>query len=186
MWSFTRKLFGDLAVDVLISDRVLQDVTVTTGSNSSSEPSSTGFDQVVLCSVSAIWICLIVLVVIWFCKCNGSEHLNNWTSYLASRASDQQYTSGILRRQAEAADARKVTPEKQRELLRQTWERNQVIMVRMYRPISNVDPSIVIFYALEFAGSRKTEIVTPLLSRPLTHARFWQLMRSHNIFCLTL
>lgn len=135
MSSFMRQ-FGDLALDGLNSARVLQDV------NSSSE-APTGFDHVVLWSVNAIWISLVVLVAVWFCRCNGSERITNWTSNHASRSSDQQYTSGILRRQEAAADARKLTPEKQRKLLQQTWKRNRVIMVRTHMSVSDVNESII-------------------------------------------
>ena len=89
---------------------------------------SSSWNPTLIVLINAAWIVVAILLTVCFCrKCDGAEQFATW----ASTSSDIQYARNRMAQRLAEAEAKKSAPDKQRELLKKSWNRNQVTMVSL-------------------------------------------------------
>lgn len=87
---------------------------------------SSSWNPTLIVLINAAWIVVAILLTVCFCrKCDGAEQFATW----ASTSSDIQYARNRMAQRLAEAEAKKSAPDKQRELLKKSWNRNQVTMI---------------------------------------------------------
>lgn len=71
-----------------------------------------------------------ISLIIWCCKFKGAEQFSAWLN--GGITSDQQYARNVMQRRQKEADARRLSPTQQRNLLKRSWEKNHVRMVSFH------------------------------------------------------
>lgn len=109
----------------LTSRRHLEEIIETEGGVSDTRQ----FDPVIFWSVNAIWISVLLVIIIWFWKFNGSARLTAWTQAMVSQESDLAYRRRVANRQREKIEAKRITPEERVKILQKYFRSNNVHMV---------------------------------------------------------
>eukprot|EP00543_Licmophora_paradoxa_P008832 CAMPEP_0202459758 /NCGR_PEP_ID=MMETSP1360-20130828/38554_1 /ASSEMBLY_ACC=CAM_ASM_000848 /TAXON_ID=515479 /ORGANISM="Licmophora paradoxa, Strain CCMP2313" /LENGTH=260 /DNA_ID=CAMNT_0049081029 /DNA_START=1 /DNA_END=783 /DNA_ORIENTATION=+ len=83
-------------------------------------------DKVVFWSINGLWLSVLIMLVIFFWKCNGSERLQRWMR--SSQDSDRAFVLRERQRRRAEEDAKKITPEKRLAMLKKAFRRENVLM----------------------------------------------------------
>lgn len=106
------------------------DDTTTVDANSDSSSNTSQTDPRVFWGVNLFILTLLIAASAWFCCLGGAKRMAAASSSL--EASDQRYQQQVQERRQRREEARQMSPEERKKTILQSFQRNQVKMVRVY------------------------------------------------------